>query len=55
MVDDTKIEPRALAGTWHFERDIVDRLSGSTKKVFGETTISDAGDGRMRWYEWHSA
>ena len=51
MVDDAKIEPRVLAGTWHFERDIVDRLSGSTKQVFGETTISDAGDGRMRWYE----
>lgn len=51
MVDDAKIEPRALVGKWHFERDIVDRLSGSTKHVFGETTISDAGDGRMRWYE----
>ncbi|UXF69143.1 MULTISPECIES: DUF6314 family protein [Rhodococcus] len=51
MVDDAKIEPRALVGKWHFERDIVDRLSGSTKHVFGETTISDAGDGLMRWYE----
>lgn len=51
MVDDARIEPAALAGQWRFERDIVDRLAGCTKYVVGETTIADAGDGRMRWYE----
>ncbi|NMD59449.1 hypothetical protein CJ178_10805 [Rhodococcus sp. ACPA4] len=51
MVNDKHLDPNALVGEWNFERRIVDRRAEVTKRVTGTTTIEDAGDGRLRWYE----
>ncbi|MDI9916381.1 DUF6314 family protein [Rhodococcus sp. IEGM 1379] len=51
MVNNARVDPKALVGEWNFERTIVDRIGGSTKRVVGQTAIEEKIDGRLRWYE----
>lgn len=46
----TGTDPRDLAGTWRFDRDVEDRL-GPTRRVHGTTTIVVEDAGRVRWNE----
>ena len=46
----TASDPRDLAGTWHFDREVDDRL-GPARHVTGTTELIAEDDGRVRWSE----
>lgn len=51
MVTNGRVDPNVLLGEWSFDRQIVDRVGGVSKRVVGKTTIVATDDGRIRWYE----